>query len=124
MRGSIRTWCAIPKRAANGDLILVRTSNGPDESHVHSPSPKAPSMIAVNKKTGKLEWEVNNVGEKILHGQWSSAAVGKIGDVVQVVIGEGDGWARGYEAQTGKKLWEFDFNHKDAVWPKTRNEGI
>jgi outer membrane protein assembly factor BamB len=81
-------------------------------------------MIAVNKKTGKLAWEVNNVGERILHGQWSSAAVGKIGDVVQVVIGEGDGWARGYEAQTGKKLWEFDLNPKNAVWPKTRNEII
>ena len=34
--------------------------------------------------------------------------MGKIGDVVQVVIGEGDGWVRGYEALTGKKLWEFD----------------
>src|SRR5437016_8658280 len=107
-----------------GDLIFVSTSNGQDESHVHIPSPRAPSMIAVNKKTGKLAWEVNNVGEKILHGQWSSAAVGKIGDVDQVVIGEGDGWARGYEALTGKKLWEFDMNPKDSVWPKTRNEVI
>ena len=107
-----------------GDLLFVSTSNGQDESHVHIPSPRAPSMIAVNKKTGKLVWEVNNVGERILHGQWSSAAVGKIGDVVQVVIGEGDGWARGYEAESGKKLWEFDMNPKEAVWPKTRNEVI
>ena len=107
-----------------GDLLFVSTSNGQDESHVHIPSPRAPSMIAVNKKTGKIAWEVNNVGEKILHGQWSSAAVGKIGDVVQVVIGEGDGWARGYEALTGKKLWEFDMNPKNSVWPKTRNEVI
>ncbi|HEV3198506.1 MAG TPA: PQQ-binding-like beta-propeller repeat protein [Bryobacteraceae bacterium] len=107
-----------------GNLIFVSTSNGQDESHVHIPSPRAPSMIAVNKNTGKLVWEVNNVGERILHGQWSSAAVGKVGDVVQVVIGEGDGWARGYEAETGKKLWEFDMNPKDSVWPKTRNEVI
>ena len=107
-----------------GDLIYVSTSNGQDESHVHIPSPRAPSMIAVNKKTGKLVWEVNNVGEKILHGQWSSPAVGKIGDVVQVMMGEGDGWVRSYEALTGKKLWEFDLNPKDSVWPKTRNEVI
>ncbi|MBS1789125.1 MAG: PQQ-binding-like beta-propeller repeat protein [Acidobacteria bacterium] len=107
-----------------GDLIFVSTSNGQDESHVNIPSPKAPSMIAVNKNTGKLIWEVNNVGDRILHGQWSSPAVGKIGDVVQVVVGEGDGWARGYEAMTGKKLWEFDLNPKDSVWPKTRNEVI
>jgi outer membrane protein assembly factor BamB len=31
---------------------------------------------------------------------------------------------RGYEAKTGKKLWEFDGNPKDSVWPKTRNELI
>src|SRR3989441_3668241 len=66
-----------------GDLIFVSTSNGQDESHVHIPSPRAPSMVAVNKKTGKLVWEVNNVGERILHGQWSSPSVGKVGDVVR-----------------------------------------
>src|ERR1700733_9524231 len=107
-----------------GDLVFAGTANGQDESHVHIPSPRAPSMIAVNKQTGKLVWEVNNVGERILHGQWSSPSVGKIGDVVQVVMGEGDGWVRGYEALTGKKLWEFDMNPKDSVWPKTRNEVI
>jgi outer membrane protein assembly factor BamB len=107
-----------------GDLLFVSTSNGQDESHVHIPSPNAPSIIAVNKKTGKLVWEDNSVHDKILHGQWSSAAVGNVGDVVQVVIGQGDGYVRGYEAQSGKKLWEFDMNPKDSVWPKTRNEVI
>jgi len=106
------------------DLIFVGTANGQDESHVHIPSPRAPSMIAVNKQTGKLVWEVNNVGDRILHGQWSSPSVGKVGDVVQVVMGEGDGWVRGYEAMSGTKLWEFDLNPKDSVWPKTRNEVI
>ncbi len=78
----------------------------------------------MNKDTGKLVWEVNEVEDRILHGQWSSAAVGKIGDTVQVVIGQGDGWVRGFEAETGKKLWAFDMNPKDSVWPKTRNEVI
>jgi len=110
--------------ASYGNLIFVSTSNGQDESHVHIPSPRAPAIIAVNKQTGKLAWEDNSVGDRILHGQWSSPAVGKIGDVVQVVIGQGDGWVRGYEAETGKKLWEFDLNPKDSVWPKTRNEVI
>jgi outer membrane protein assembly factor BamB len=50
--------------------------------------------------------------------------VGDIGGVRQVVHAQGDGWVRGYEAQSGKKLWEFDTNPKDAVWPKTRNEVI
>ena len=107
-----------------GDLIFTSTSNGQDESHVNIPSPRAPSMIAVNKTTGKLIWEVNNVSDRILHGQWSSPSVGKVGDVVQVVVGEGDGFVRGYEALSGKKLWEFDTNPKESTWPKTRNEII
>jgi outer membrane protein assembly factor BamB len=121
---------ALPHNLANsspvsyGDLIYVSTSNGQDESHVNVPSPKAPAIIAVNKKTGKLVWEDNSVHDRILHGQWSSPTVGKLGDVVQVVHGQGDGWVRGYDALTGKKLWEFDTNPKDSVWPKTRNEII
>src|SRR5215210_1266852 len=106
------------------NLIIINTSNGQDESHVNVPAPKAPAIIAVDKTTGKLVWEDNSVGEKILHGQWSSVAVGKVGDVMQAVVGQGDGWARGFEAKTGKKLWEFDLNPKDSVWPKTRNEVI
>ena len=107
-----------------GDLIFLSTSNGQDESHVHIPSPRAPAIIALNKKTGKLVWEDNSVEDRILHGQWSTPSVGTIGGVDQVVSAQGDGWVRGYEAATGKKLWEFDLNPKDSVWPKTRNEVI
>jgi len=106
------------------NLLYVSTSNGQDESHVNIPSPKAPAIIALNRHTGKLVWEDNSVEDRILHGQWSAPSVGKIGDVMQVVHGQGDGWIRGYEAETGKKLWEFDTNPKDSVWPKTRNEII
>ncbi len=107
-----------------GDLVFICTSNGQDESHVNVPSPRAPSIIAINKKTGKLAWEDNSVGDKILHGQWSTPMIAEIGGVLQAVHGQGDGWVRGYEALTGKKLWEFDMNPKDSVWQKTRNEVI
>src|SRR5437763_8882477 len=107
-----------------GDLIFVSTSNGQDESHVNIPAPKAPAIIAVNKKTGKLAWEDNSVGDRILHGQWSAPAVARVGGVDMLVHAQGDGWVRGYEVLTGKKLWEFDTNPKDSVWPKTRNEII
>jgi outer membrane protein assembly factor BamB len=107
-----------------GDLLYVSTSNGMDESHVHIPSPKAPAIIALNKNTGQEVWEDNSVEDRILHGQWSTPTVGEIGGVLQVVSAQGDGWVRGYEATTGKKLWEFDTNPKDSVWPRTRNEII
>jgi len=109
---------------AHGDLLFVSTGNGQDESHVNVPSPRAPAIIALNRTTGKIAWEDASPGDKILHGQWSTPSVGSIGGVVQVVHGQGDGWVRGYEAATGKKLWEFDTNPKDAIWPKTRNEVI
>lgn len=107
-----------------GDLIYVSTSNGQDESHVNIPSPKAPAIIAVNKNTATLAWEDNSVTDKILHGQWSTPAVGKVAGIDMVVSAQGDGWVRGYEAVSGKKLWEFDTNPKDSVWPRTRNEVI
>jgi len=106
------------------NLLFVSTSNGQDESHVNIPSPKAPAIIAIDRNTGKLVWEDNSVEDRILHGQWSTPSVGEVGGVVQVVHAQGDGWVRGYEALTGKKLWEFDTNPKDSVWPKTRNEVI
>jgi outer membrane protein assembly factor BamB len=106
------------------NLIFVSTSNGQDESHVNIPSPRAPSIVALDKSSGKLVWEDNSVEDRILHGQWSTPTFGEIGGVMQVVHAQGDGWVRGYEALTGKKLWEFDTNPKDSVWPKTRNEVI
>jgi outer membrane protein assembly factor BamB len=106
------------------NLLFANTSNGQDESHVNIPSPKAPALIAIDRTTGKLVWEDNSVDDRILHGQWSTPSVGEIGGVVQVVHAQGDGWVRGYEALTGKKLWEFDTNPKNAVWPKNRNEVI
>jgi outer membrane protein assembly factor BamB len=106
------------------NLIYVSTSNGQDESHVNIPSPRAPALIAVDINSGKVVWEDGSPGDRILHGQWSTPTVAKVGDGMQVIMGQGDGWVRGFEATKGEKLWEFDLNPKDSVWPKTRNEVI
>ena len=106
------------------NLVYVSTSNGHDESHVNVPSPLAPSIIALDWRTGELAWEDNSVFDRILHGQWSTPTVAEIDGVTQVVSAQGDGWVRGYVALTGEKLWEFDTNPPDSVWPRTRNEVI
>ncbi|MEZ5317532.1 MAG: PQQ-binding-like beta-propeller repeat protein [Vicinamibacterales bacterium] len=106
------------------NMLFLSTGNGQDESHVHIPSPRAPALIALDRVTGELLWEDASPGDRILHGQWSTPAVGMIGGVLQVVHGQGDGWIRGFDAKTGQKLWEFDANPKDSVWPRTRNELI
>jgi outer membrane protein assembly factor BamB len=99
-----------------GDLIFVITGNGVDEGHINIPSPQAPSFIAINKKTGQLVWEDSSPGEKILHGQWSNPAYGVIGGKPMVMFAAGNGWIYAFEPGTGKPIWQFDLNPKDAVW--------
>lgn len=106
------------------DLVLVGTPNGRDVNGESVPAPSAPSFLAVNKDTGKVVWRDNSPGEGILHGQWSSPALGEAGGIQQAVFAGGDGWLYGFNARTGARLWRFDMNPKDAVWPKTRNYGV
>lgn len=104
------------------DLVFVLTSNGRNDKEV--PAPKAPSFIAVNKNTGKIVWQDSSPGDGILHGQWSSPALALVNGVQQALFAGGDGWLYGFNARTGERLWKFDLNPKDAVWPKTRNYGV
>jgi outer membrane protein assembly factor BamB len=104
-----------------GDLLFIETSNGRDENDEKVVAPLAPSFIAVDKNTGKVAWQDNSPGDRILHGQWSSPALGEVAGTMQVFFPGGDGWLYGFEAKTGKKLWKFNLNPKDAVWPKTLN---
>jgi outer membrane protein assembly factor BamB len=104
-----------------GDLVFLETSNGQDENHERIPSPNAPSFIAVDKKTGKVVWQDSSPGNRILHGQWASPALGDVGGEMQAFFPGGDGLLYGFDALKGQKLWSFDLNPKDAVFPKTRN---
>ncbi len=106
------------------DLVLVGTPNGRDSSDEKVLAPKAPSFLAVNKDTGKVVWQDNSPGEGILHGQWASALLAAVDGVQQAIFPGGDGWLYAFNARTGEKLWKFDLNPKDAVWPKTRNYGV
>jgi outer membrane protein assembly factor BamB/HEAT repeat protein len=99
---------------ALGDLLVVSTSNGLNEGHTRVPSPRAPSLVAVDKRSGDVVWRAIGPGEKVLHGQWSSPAAAAVGGRLQVLFGGGDGWLRAYDARSGQELWRFDGNPKDA----------
>ena len=98
-----------------GDLVVLVTGNGVDEGHLNLPSPTAPAFIAINKNTGELVWEFADIGDT-LHGQWSSPAYGLVAGQHQVVFPGGDGWVYALEPGTGKLIWKFDCNPKDAIW--------
>jgi outer membrane protein assembly factor BamB len=116
-----------------GDRLFICTSNGLDERHTTAPKPDAPSFLALDKHTGKILWSDNSPGANIQHGQWSSAAVGVLGGVPQVIFPGGDGWVYSFHAEKwegGKPilLWKFDTNPKEAVLELggrgTRNESF
>jgi HEAT repeat protein/outer membrane protein assembly factor BamB len=99
-----------------GDLLIVSTSNGQNEGHTLVPSPRAPSLIAVDKHSGEVVWRAIGAGEGVLHGQWSSPVAANVNGRMQVLFGGGDGWLRSYDAASGHEIWRFDGNPKDAHW--------
>ena len=111
-----------PHEASNSDvlpianLLVVCTSNGRNAGHTRVPSPRAPSLIAVDKGSGDVVWRAVGPGEHVLHGQWCSPAAASVGGRTQVLFGGGDGWLRAYDAASGREIWRFDGNPKDARW--------
>jgi hypothetical protein len=104
-----------------GDILLVNTSNGLDESHINLPSPDAPSFIALDRNTGELLWSDKSPGANILHGQWSSPTVGEFNGQVQAIFAGGDGWVYSFDPKgdgngNPKLLWKLDGNPKDSKW--------
>ncbi len=99
-----------------GDLLMVSTSNGQNEGHTLVPSPRAPSLIAVEKHSGDVVWTAIGAGEQVLHGQWSNPVAANVNGRTQVLFGGGDGWLRAYDAASGNEVWRFDGNPKDARW--------
>jgi outer membrane protein assembly factor BamB len=98
-----------------GDRLFVVTGNCRGR-RIELPAPGAPSFIALDKKTGKLLWQSNLPGKKIMHGQWSSPAFGVFGGVPAVIFPGGDGWVYGLKPESGELLWKFDANPKDAKY--------
>jgi len=99
-----------------GDLLVVSTSNGQNEGHTRVPSPRAPSLVAVDKRSGDVVWRAIGAGAQVLHGQWSSPVAADVNGRIQVLFGGGDGWLRAYDAASGHEAWRFDGNPKDARW--------
>jgi len=101
---------------AVGDLLMVSTSNGQNEGHTRVPSPRAPSLVAVDKRSGDVVWRAIGAGGQVLHGQWSSPVAADVNGRMQVLFGGGDGWLRAYDAASGHEIWRFDGNPKGALW--------
>ena len=91
-------------------------TTGWTRTHANVPAPDAPSLVCLEKATGKVVWTDNSPGKNILEHQISSPLVVEVGGRPQVIVGQGDGWLRASTPATGKLLWKCDLNPKDAVW--------
>ncbi|HAK97272.1 MAG TPA: pyrrolo-quinoline quinone [Planctomycetes bacterium] len=102
-----------------GDFLYACTSNGIDDRHDKVARPDSPSLIVLDKRTGKLvAADGERIGRRMLHGHWSSPAAGTVGGRTLIFFGGGDGvlyafepvTAAAAEVQTLKKAWSFDCN--------------
>jgi len=104
-----------------GDYLYVCTSNGVDRSHRYRPSPNAPDLIVLDKKTGKLvAGNDHPIGNAIYHGEWSSPSLARLKDRTLVLWGGGDGVCYAFDpvptpgsgGKHGilKTVWKFDCN--------------
>jgi len=109
----------------HGDLLYVGTGNGVDGARpsrrgaIKTPLPNAPSLIVLDKRTGRLvAKEGARISSRVFHGQWSSPSLGKVGERALVFYGGGDGICYAFEALPCvpekpvalKTAWSFDCN--------------
>jgi outer membrane protein assembly factor BamB len=107
----------------DGDLLYACTSNGIDDRHDQVPKPDAPSLIVLDKNSGRLVAKDNaRIGRRLLHCNWSSPAAGRVPGRTLIFFGGADGFlyafappslGRGPECQTLQQVWAYDCNPPD-----------
>ena len=107
-----------------GDYLYACTSNGQDDVHKTIPNPEAPSLVVLDKTTGKLvATDGEKIGRRMFHGHWSSPVSATVDGKTIVLFGGGDGILYAFEsvmapASDGKpfnlkKVWQYDCNPPD-----------
>jgi outer membrane protein assembly factor BamB len=105
----------------DGRFLYVCTSNGVDQTHRFLRTPEAPSLIVIDKHTGKLvAREDEQIGRKIFHCTWSSPAMGEVNGKKQIFFMGGNGVLYGFaalpqdlpagEVVKMKAVWNYDFD--------------
>jgi len=107
-----------------GDYLYACTSNGQDDKHRYVVNPLAPTLIVLDKNTGRLlAADGELIGKRLFHGQWSSPVAAKFNGREMILFGGGDGVLYSFEplaspvnddkTQTLTKIWQHDCNPPD-----------
>ncbi len=104
----------------DGPYLYLNTCNAVDNTHVVIRRPEAPSLIVLDKATGRLvAKDGERIGPRIFHSTWSSPALGEAAGKRLVFFGGGDGVCYAFEAleppapragpaTTLRRVWRFD----------------
>ena len=88
-------------------LLYVCTSNGVNHEHGEPRAPGAPSLIVLDAETGRLvARDREDIGQHLLHGNWSSPSYGEANGKGLIFFGGGDGFIYAFHAIEGKPLGE------------------
>ncbi len=103
----------------HGDYLYLNTGTGVDNTHRGIRAPDAPSLIVIDKKTGRyIARDDEHIGPNIFHATWSSPSFATINGRDLIFFAGGDGILRAFEPITQapppgevlklKKVWQFD----------------
>jgi outer membrane protein assembly factor BamB len=114
---------------AVGDILYCNTSNGVTYDHTDIPSPKSPTLVALNRKTAEkpgakpsdllVGEEASKISRSIFHGTWTGASWAEVGGKGILVFGGPDGWLYAFDPKPVKdadgfgifpELWRYDCN--------------
>lgn len=83
----------------DGELLYVNTGNGKDNTHQKIRCPEGPSLIVLDKKSGRLAArDREDIGPRIFHSTWSPPALGEVGGQRLVFFCGGDGVCYAFDA--------------------------
>jgi outer membrane protein assembly factor BamB len=111
----------------HGDYLYLNTGTGVDNTHKRIRRPDAPSLVVLDKRTGRLvAREEEHIAPNIFHATWSSPSLGKVGGRPLIFFCGGNGVVYAFETVRKspppgevlklKKVFQFDF---DPAAPKT-----
>ena len=113
----------------HGDYLYLNTGTGVDNTHRKIRLPDAPSLVVMDKRTGRLvAREREGIGPNIFHSTWAAPSLGDVRGRPQLFFSAGNGivysfampapeqLAAAIEPLTLQRIWHFDF---DPTAPKT-----